>query len=284
MVLGVRIITVAGLLLAAVLPASAGTAQSAWTEGHNSRVRLVAATLKAADGRETLTAGIEIGLDNGWKTYWRNPGDNGGVPPEFDFKKSVNAGSPKVMFPAPSRLADPLGDSIGYKHGVLFPVALTPADPAKPVILTVTATYGVCAKVCIPEEHELTLTIDPTAPLDEALASLVSKALARIPSANSGNQAAPQLAGVKLDTAGGKPSVIIDTLFPSGASDTQVFAEALDSSYVPQPDRMADSGDGHQRFRIDCTKSDDFKQPSGKQLRLTLVGAESATEATITIP
>jgi len=257
----------------------AGDAHGAgeWVTGHNSRVRLIAAPVKYADGSQKLTAGIEIALEPGWKTYWRYPGEAGGVPPEFDWKKSVNAGAPMVLFPAPSRLADPLGDSIGYKHSVLFPVTITPADAGKPVTLDVTVTYGVCAKICIPEEHELTLNIDPA---DSSNAERISRALASVPVPQGEAKDGPQFAGLKIESSG----LLIDTQFAKGTSDAQVYAEALDSSFVPMANRLADAGDGHTHFRIDLSKSDDLKAPSGKKLRLTLVGDDTATEVTATIP
>ena len=281
-----RFAALAGLLLAVAqaAPADAGSAASDWILGHNSRVRLIAAPVKYPDGSEKLTAGVEIALDPGWKTYWRSPGDAGGVPPEFDWKKSANLASATVLFPAPSRLTDPLGESIGYKHSVLFPVTVGARDAAKPVTLDVALTYGVCAKICIPEEHELTLSFDPAAATDPDILDRLTRALATVPMAADTSKNAPRLAGLKLETAGGKPSVLIDTQFPSGASDAELFAEALDNSFVPMPDRLADSGDGHVRFRIDLTKSDDLKQPSGKKLRLTLVGDDAASETMTAIP
>jgi DsbC/DsbD-like thiol-disulfide interchange protein len=252
-----------------------------WVAGHNSRVRLIAAPVKYADGTVRLTAGIEIALDPGWKTYWRNPGDSGGVPPEFEWTKSGNVATATLLFPAPSRLADALGDSIGYKHSVLFPVTIGPADAGKPVTLDVVATYGVCARICIPEEHELTLTVDAA---DTSDASTIARALASVPSEAGADKDAPKLLGLKFDAAGGKPALLIEAQFPAGTSDAQVFAEALDSSFVPMADRLEDSGDGHTHFRIELTKSDDLKAPSGKQLRLTLVGDDGASEAMATIP
>ena len=275
-----RLMAIFSLICVLLAPRFA-VASSDWIVGHNSRIRLIAASVKYPDGKERLTAGIEIALDPGWKTYWRNPGDAGGVPPEFDWTKSTNLGAATVLYPGPSRLSDPLGDSIGYKHSVLFPVTLTPTDAARPVQLEVTATYGVCAKICIPEEHALSLTVDPT---DPANVGRIGRALALVPVANAFPGDAPQLASIKLDATDGKPGLMIDTQFPAGTSDPQLFAEATDNSYVPLPDRLADAGDGHVRFRIDLTKSNDLKAPSGKQLRLTLVGDDIASEATATIP
>ena len=275
-------ILLAASFAAAATPVRAGSAAGDWVAGHNSRVRLIAAPVTAAGGKTVLMAGIEIALDGNWKTYWRNPGDAGGVPPEFDFAKSTNIGKATVLFPAPIRLVDALGDSIGYKHSVLFPVTFAVTDPAKPVTLDVAASYGVCEKVCIPEEHELTLTLDPAAPVDPALSDRLAEALAAVPGAAAPGR--PQLVGLKLESTNGKPIVAIDAQFPRGTAQPEMFVEAVDPAFLPQPEALKDAGDGHAHFRIDLSLTDDFKQPSGKQIRLTLVGSGTASEAIATIP
>src|SRR5258705_8750265 len=83
--------------------AQTAIATSSWIEAHASRARLVAGRTKTANG--TYLAGIEIGLDDGWKTYWRMPGDSG-VPPSFDWKGSTNVAAVNVLYPAPARIAE----------------------------------------------------------------------------------------------------------------------------------------------------------------------------------
>src|SRR5436309_312013 len=73
-------------------------------------------------------AGVELQLPEGWKTYWRTPGDAGGVPPTFDWSKSDNLASVKVLYPAPKRFSDRAGDTVGYKGTVVFPVEVIPKD------------------------------------------------------------------------------------------------------------------------------------------------------------
>src|SRR4051812_40829530 len=69
-----RALACLGLLVTATGQAGAGAASSDWVEGHNSRARLVAGNGIAA---------VELQMPEGWKTYWRTPGDAGGVPPSF---------------------------------------------------------------------------------------------------------------------------------------------------------------------------------------------------------
>ena len=64
-----------GALSALPVGSATNGLSSDWAQGHNSRVRLIAG--------DDL-AGVELQMPAGWKTYWRNPGDAGGVPPSFD--------------------------------------------------------------------------------------------------------------------------------------------------------------------------------------------------------
>jgi len=118
----------------AALANSATPVTSDWVQGYNTKARLVAGHA-VRDGQKALYAGVELAMPQGWKTYWRTPGDAGGVPPEFDWKGSQNLQSARVLYPAPHRLSDKAGDAVGYKGGVIFPVLGKPADAAKPIVL-----------------------------------------------------------------------------------------------------------------------------------------------------
>ena len=54
-------------------------------------------------------AGILVELEPNWKTYWRVPGDTG-IPPQFDWTGSKNAGAIEVGYPVPSRFQDAGGE------------------------------------------------------------------------------------------------------------------------------------------------------------------------------
>ncbi len=280
-----------GLATAAfcVCVSAAGQAQAwsgagPWSEGPSSRARLLASSDVGADGSSRLTAAVQIEIKSGWYTYWRSPGDAGGVPPLLDFKKSGNLASSAVMFPAPARLHHAEGDTIGYTRRLTIPVALTATDAAKPLALALLINYGVCKNICVPEERELTVTLDPSAAADPQAGEIVRRALDEVPADASKNTKAPQITALSLATVEGKPSLLIEAQFPAGATATDLFIEAIDSSYVPLPVALADSGDGHVRFRLDLSKSDDLKAPSGKQLRLTLVSDVGASESLRTVP
>ena len=134
-------------------PALAADA-SAWDGDQRAAVRLIAGAQRGAVHR----AGIEIRLAPGWKTYWRYPGDSG-IPPRFDFSSSKNVKSVTVRYPAPHRLTDESGTSIGYKDGVVFPLDVVPQNAAQPVALVLKADYAICEKICIPAEGKAELSV-----------------------------------------------------------------------------------------------------------------------------
>lgn len=122
-------------------------------------MRLIAAGGGAPQHR-FYHAGIEIQLDQGALTYWRTPG-GAGVPPEFSFEGSANTADVSVFYPAPHRIDEDGTDVFGYRDHVIFPLHVTPKDPARPVLLDVTLSYAVCAGICLPAKAEAKLTLDP---------------------------------------------------------------------------------------------------------------------------
>lgn len=269
----------ARLCLAVLLALSAQGARaelsSKWVEGHASRARLL-----AGNG----VAGVEVQLPDGWKTYWRNPGDAGGVPPSFDWSKSGNLASAKVLYPAPKRFSDGGGggDTVGYKGTVVFPVELTAKDPAKPIDLHLDLDYGVCKEICIPAQADLSLAIPPGKAGDQS--PELAEALKHVPApANALRPGDPLLKNVHADLSGTTPRLVIEAEFPGGAQHADIFVEAPDGLYVPLPKKIAGDANGKATFAVDLSDGPDVADLKGKPLTATLVSGSGQSEATFTI-
>lgn len=102
---------------------------------------------RAADGRHV--AGLEVRLKQGWKTYWRSPGD-AGIPPRFDWRGSRNLSAVEVTWPTPKQIQQNGYVTIGYDHSIVIPLALTPRTKDQPIALKGALEFGVCRDVCIP--------------------------------------------------------------------------------------------------------------------------------------
>jgi DsbC/DsbD-like thiol-disulfide interchange protein len=249
---------------------------SPWVELHKARVRLVAGPgLKRP---KSYVAGVEIALDEGWKTYWRNPGD-AGVPPVFDWMGSTNAASIKVLYPAPIRLKEPAAETIGYKDAVLFPVEVVLQDPNKPVELKLLLEFGICREICIPAQSTLNLTI-PTKTLAGEPPSPILAAVARVPRPQAERRPDdPELKSMTATLDGPEPRLQFEVSFPRGGKGGDLFIEAPDGLYVPLPKRLPDAADGTARFEVDLARTGIAADLKGKTLTLTLVSDAGASEA-----
>lgn len=246
---------------------------SGWSKGSNANMRLIVGGVdQSADGM--LLAGLELRLDRGWKTYWRSPGDSG-VPPVFDWSRSKNLGSIRVLWPAPKRFVEAGGASNGYVGDTVFPIEIRPARANKPIELRLNAEFGICREICVPSEAELELTIpaDPVAagPFDTVLA----RALDRVPATGQGDH---QLAieTVELTGADTSPRLVIQVRYPEAAGDVELFVEAGDA-YLAAPRVSAPPRNGRARFTvaIDAAQLQDLKE---RPLTLTLVSGATSRE------
>ncbi|MDX2308941.1 MAG: protein-disulfide reductase DsbD family protein [Hyphomicrobium sp.] len=259
-----------GLFLLALTPAGAAALESAWLEGHENRVRLSAAGLSTADGIRPF-AFIEIEMSPGWKTYWRNPGDAGGIPPVFDLSRSVNVAKAEVLMPVPKVLSDRAGDVIGYKEHVIIPIGLEPADPAKAMVLDLVASIGICEKLCVPVEAALQLDI-PAGVLPEPtpdLAAAVEAVPRPLDNVKAGD---PQDAQTRVTGEAGAPALEITARFPGDAKAAAVFLDAPGGLYLPLPKASGTDGDGRLRFVADLSRDVDLPAIKAQPITVTLKG------------
>ena len=254
--------------------ATRGQAASAtpWTASTNSKVRLVAGEVGEQAGRARLT-GIQLRMDPGWKTYWRNPGDTG-MPPEFDWTGSKNLKSAEVLYPAPHRFDDAGGAAVGYGEDVLFPVKLTPERDGEPIELKVAFSYGLCKDLCVPNEVTLSLDLPAGGATGEAL--LLETALAQVPKPAAAGLL-PEVAGVEATLDGDAPKLVVDAVFPQGATGTDLFIDGGDT-FVPVPKALGAAADGKQRFAVAFDSAEEAAAIKGKTLRLTLVSDQGSTD------
>lgn len=269
-------------IFALVVAASSGAgralaAASPWIAGQEAKARLLAGRPPSGPGP---VAFVEIVLTPGWKTYWRTPGDAGGLPPAFDWSKSTNLAEAKVAFPAPQRFTDKSGNTIGYKNGVVLPVFLTPQDSAAPISLVAGLQYAICKEICIPVEAELAVDV----PVGEAdpLPTVALQALARVPRSQDKLEAGdPVLVRAGASLSGPTPKITIEGKFPNGGAGADVFLEGPDGLFLPLPDRVGEvDGDGRAVFEAPLGADVDVAHLKGKPVTVTLVSETGASFAT----
>ncbi|HVY58467.1 MAG TPA: protein-disulfide reductase DsbD domain-containing protein [Xanthobacteraceae bacterium] len=271
MATSIRLLAFAVVMLAACVKVAQAADASVWSADAHARVRLL-----AGGGRsDAVSAGVEIQLDPGWKTYWRYPGDSG-VPPRFDFAGSQNVRSVSVLWPAPHRFSDEAGDSIGYKGSIVFPLKIAAQDATKPVVLHLKLDYAVCEKLCVPAEGRAELAL---AGGSSSLQPLLSAAEARVPQPVSLGQDGPLAVRTVRRDASTKPQkVIVDVAAPAGA-DLDLFVEGPTPEWaLPLPKPAPGAPPGLRRFVFDLDGVPPGARSTGAVLTLTLVAPAAAIE------
>lgn len=245
----------AAAFLLAVLSGVSAAAEPPW------RVTMIG---DAYQGDGWLT-GVRIEMAEGWKTYWRMPGE-AGIPPQLTWTSSQSAGI-EVLYPLPSRFADASGETVGYKHEVLFPVRVK--TTATSLTLDLDLFFAVCRDICIPAQAKATIDLGP-ALRDPEGSRRVEEWMARVPAAGKPVESA------SIAVEGDQPVLVLKLSMPAD----DIFVETTGSAYFRKPIFSADAAEA--RLAIDNVK--DVAALSGTVLNLTLSTAQGGLEQAVTLP
>lgn len=97
----------------------------------------------------TQMTALRVRLEDGWKTYWRAPGD-AGIPPDWNWRGSANAAEITIHWPTPQVFESGGLRTIGYAHEMILPIEVVPADPTQDVWLAAEISFGICREICVP--------------------------------------------------------------------------------------------------------------------------------------
>lgn len=127
----------------------------------------------ASDG--SYIGALRLTLQEGWKTYWRAPGE-AGIPPRFTWRGSRNVGEMSMTWPAPEVFSTSGYQTIGYHDQLVLPIRITPEKPGRPVRLKGRMELGICKDVCVPSELSFDHQLDSSATRNPAIvAALASR-------------------------------------------------------------------------------------------------------------
>ncbi len=190
---------------------------------------------RAPDGRHM--AALRIRLADGWKTYWRAPGDSG-IPPAFDWAGSRNMAGVRMLWPTP-QVFDPDGlRTIGYKHELILPLAISPRRDGRPITIKGRVALGVCRDVCMPMEASFKAVLPARG---EGAGSVeIRAALAEMP--KSGAEAGLQAISCEVEPIADGLRVTARLTLPRVGQDEVAVIEPPDQTIWVSPTTLSRSG------------------------------------------
>ncbi|MDE0304337.1 MAG: protein-disulfide reductase DsbD family protein [Albidovulum sp.] len=117
---------------------------------------------------EYHVAGIRMKLDDGWKTYWRVPGE-GGISPQVEIESSENLSGVSLLFPSPKVFEQNGMLIFGYEREVLFPLIIYPEINDTPIFFEANFYGGICEEVCIPVSFPFSASLPPHEKADDEI-------------------------------------------------------------------------------------------------------------------
>jgi len=121
----------------------------------HTQVRLMLSADTARPG-DTVLAGVDLKMEPGWHTYWKNPGAAGmATKIEWQLPPGVTAG--EIQWPLPEKLPPAEVTTYGYNDEVMLIVPLKLAADLKPGPLGLKAkvSWLECKEVCIPGSSDV---------------------------------------------------------------------------------------------------------------------------------
>lgn len=146
-----------GVAFAAGSPQEARAAAGPWAVNEQASVRLIASGATTGESGK-VQLGLHFKLTDGWKIYWRSPGD-AGFPPTTDWTASQNLAGTEKFWPVPHRFSLFGLETFGYGDEVVFPIDARLERVGERLSLRGQVNYLVCEEICIPHNQEVSLDL-----------------------------------------------------------------------------------------------------------------------------
>jgi thiol:disulfide interchange protein DsbD len=150
-----RRIGILGILFAIGFCLTAFTTRAAHTQV---QLLLSADTAKPGD---TIWAGVDLKMEPGWHTYWKNPGA-AGMATEIKWQLPPGITAGEIQWPLPKKLPPAEVTTYGYEDEVMLivPLTFTTNLSAGPIDLKANVLWLECKDVCIPANADVQATLN----------------------------------------------------------------------------------------------------------------------------
>ncbi|WP_242529316.1 protein-disulfide reductase DsbD [Methylacidimicrobium sp. B4] len=175
------------LAFCALDPRASRAAESLPAGSRHVEAVLLSETDSLSPGVPVLMA-VRLRMEQGWHTYWRNPGDAGSATRiEWKLPEGFRAGP--IQWPVPEVISVPPLTSYGYEGEAWLLVSVTPPASlplGQTMALSAKVSWVECAQSCIPGSADLVLVLPVVAApgkIDASLRAAFLQARAALPQA-----------------------------------------------------------------------------------------------------
>lgn len=253
-------VRIAGIFFLCLLGNAAQAASSPWLQTPGGDVRLVALAPEM-DG--TIPAILDIRLNEGWKTYWLDPGESG-IAPQISFSPDSNVTFSGLRFPAPKRFDDGVVRYTGFDQPVAFPISLNGGPQSS---LKASVFLGICKDICIPVQGELTVDLKAGATMNLLEKAIVEQAEAALPEAAAADFT---VTSHRLDKDGGRLQVVLTIPPGTAIADVDIFLAGPSGESFSKPENVVLNGN-ELTAELTAAGQNAFAKLAGKTLTLVAV-------------
>ena len=222
-----------------------------------------------------LWLGVQFSLQDGWHTYWVNPGDSG-EPPRIEWHLPAGFKLGAIQWPLPERLVNPPFADYGYEHEVLLMAELSPPaglTVGQKVNIDAGIHYLVCREVCIPGKKQLHVTLPVKDRANRTSATpLFESVRQKLPR--------PAPAEWRLTAVEGTDELVLSLTTKDGALTAQFFPLNSEQIENAAPQKVTAKPGG---IRLHLTKSKQLLKPTSRLEGVLVVGAGKAYQVNVPV-
>jgi thiol:disulfide interchange protein len=152
----------------------------------HTHVQLLLSANPAKPG-DTILVGVDMKMDAGWHTYWKNSGA-AGLPIKIEWQLPPGITAGEIQWPLPEKLPPAEVTTYGYEDEVMLIVPLTLATnlPAGPIDLRASVSWLECEQQCVPGSTNVEATLNVSSETkSSADAAMIEAWKSKMPQTNS---------------------------------------------------------------------------------------------------